>query len=412
MMNPDNDFLADNVQTVVPVELVKTGSQFDSGLPEQGIGLCLSGGGFRAMLFHAGVLWRLNEAGILSQVDRISTVSGGSIIAGVLARNWSRLAFDANGVACEFHTQLIEPIRDFAAKNIDVVSVVRGLLFPGSAADRVVAAYKRYLYGEATLQDLPDTPRFVFNAFNVQSGALWRFSKPYMADWRVGSIPQPRLPLAQAVAASTAFPPFLSPLRLKLAEEDYEPRSGADLQRAPFTTDVHLSDGGVYDNLGLETVWKRYETVLVSDGGGQAMPEASPSIYWANHTLRIFALIDRQVRSLRKRQVIDSYKRYTDGISGGVDPQNRLFRMTARRGTYWGIRSQIEDYRLPTALKCPAEKTILLAGIPTRMASLERGLQEQLINWGYAVCDAALRKHYDPGLSAPRDFPYPAAGVG
>ena len=30
-----------------------------------------------------------------------------------------------------------------------------------------------------------------------------------------------------------------------------------------------LSDGGVYDNLGLETVWKRYQTVLVSDGGGK-----------------------------------------------------------------------------------------------------------------------------------------------
>src|SRR5262245_28221555 len=47
-----------------------------------GIALCLSGGGYRAMLFHLGALWRLNEAGLLSQLKRISSVSGGSITAG------------------------------------------------------------------------------------------------------------------------------------------------------------------------------------------------------------------------------------------------------------------------------------------------------------------------------------------
>jgi NTE family protein len=413
-MNVDNDFQIPRVnpEALMPVEIIETGSEFDKGLPQQGVGLCLSGGGFRAMLFHAGALLRLNEAGLLSQLDRISTVSGGSIIAGVLAQNWSRLAFDDKGVAGEFDTQLIKPIRDFADKSIDVSSVLRGLLLPGSPADRVVAAYKRYLYGEASLQDLPDSPRFIFNAFNVQSGALWRFSKPYMADWRVGLIRSPRLLLAQAVAASTAFPPFFSPLRLRLKEDEYQPGSGGGLQHAPFTTDVHLSDGGVYDNLGLETVWKRYDTVLVSDGGGQTQPEANPSTYWPQHTYRIFSLVDKQVRSLRKRQVIDSYKRYTEGITRGVDLQDPLFRMTARRGTYWGIRSDIENYHLPTALNCPEEKTTRLAEISTRMARLEPDVQERLINWGYAICDAALRKHYDPTLPIPADFPYPATGVG
>ena len=364
------------------------------------------------MLFHVGALWRLNEAGTLAKVARISTVSGGSIVAGVLARNWANLSFTANGVSGEFQSQLVEPIRAFADQSVDVESVVRGLLFPGSPADRVVSAYRKHLYGEATLQDLPDYPFFIFNAFNVQSGALWRFSKAYMADWRVGVIRRPRLPLAKAVAASTAFPPFLSPMRLKLKETDYEPSSGADLQQAPFTTDVHLSDGGVYDNLGLETVWKRYDTVLVSDGGGETQPEAKPSVYWPQHTLRVLKLIDKQVRSLRKRQLIDSYKRYTEGINEGMDPQNKLFRMTARCGTYWGIRSHIEDYLLPTALDCPKQKTQRLADIATRMSRVEPIVQEQLINWGYAICDAALRKHYDPGLTVPKDFPYPKVGVG
>jgi NTE family protein len=47
--------------------------------PMPGIALCLSGGGFRAMLFHLGTLWRLNEFGYLPKLKLISSVSGGSI---------------------------------------------------------------------------------------------------------------------------------------------------------------------------------------------------------------------------------------------------------------------------------------------------------------------------------------------
>ena len=49
--------------------------------------------------------------------------------------------------------------------------------------------------------------------------------------------------------------------------------------------------------------------------------------------------------------------------------------------------------------------------MPTRLKRLEADEQERLINWGYAVCDAALRKHVRPDLPAPPDFPYPARGV-
>jgi NTE family protein len=36
--------------------------------------LCLSGGGYRAMVFHIGVLWRLYETGLLKNIKRISSV--------------------------------------------------------------------------------------------------------------------------------------------------------------------------------------------------------------------------------------------------------------------------------------------------------------------------------------------------
>jgi predicted acylesterase/phospholipase RssA len=143
-----------------------------------------------------------------------------------------------------------------AGKTIDGGSILTGIVLPGSIADKVVDAYGKHLFGNATLQALPAEPRFVINATSVQIGALWRFSRPYMADYRVGMVRSPTVELAKAVAASAAFPPVLSPLRLELDASRYDPPSAQaseDLHREPFLTDVVLSDGGVYDNLGLET---------------------------------------------------------------------------------------------------------------------------------------------------------------
>ena len=51
----------------------------------RGQGLALAGGGYRASLFHLGVTRRLHELGALQQTTRLSSVSGGSILAGFLA---------------------------------------------------------------------------------------------------------------------------------------------------------------------------------------------------------------------------------------------------------------------------------------------------------------------------------------
>ena len=205
--------------------------------------------------------------------------------------------------------------------------VILGALLPGSIGDRIAKAYDEHLFHGKTLQDMPDEPRFVINATNVQSGALWRFMKPYMRDYRVGKVENPKVPLAQAVAASSAFPPVLSPFELRLKDADFEPGTAEDLQRPPFTTRVVLTDGGVYDNLGLETAWKRHQTVLVSDAGGKTEAEEKPETDWPRHAYRVLNLIDNQVRSLRKRQVIDS------------------FRSGTRKGAYWGIRTDISGLR-------------------------------------------------------------------
>ena len=60
---------------------VRTNPGDENAPPPSGIALCLSGGGYRAMVFHLGALWRLNELGFLPKLARVSSVSGGSITA-------------------------------------------------------------------------------------------------------------------------------------------------------------------------------------------------------------------------------------------------------------------------------------------------------------------------------------------
>lgn len=358
---------------------------------EEGTALCLSGGGYRAMLFHLGSLWRLNDLGYLPRLDRVSSVSGGSITAGVLAMNWGSLKFAGTGRAANFVSEIVAPIRGLANRSIDAGAVIGGTLLPGSVSDKVAAKYRKYLFGDATLQDLPDAPRFVFNATNVQSTVLWRFSKPYMGDYRVGLVKNPTTRLADAVAASSAFPPVLSPAELDLDPGRFT--AGTDLAQPAFRHEIVLSDGGVYDNLGLETAFKRYQTLLVSDGGGQIVPDDDPPRDWARHMLRILDIVDNQVRSLRKRQLVEAYN------------------TGERSGTYWGIRTPISKYSAKNKLRAPEPRTIELAQTPTRLKRADGLLQERLINWGYAVTDAAMRTWVDAALTPPTRFPYPGSKV-
>ena len=186
-----------NIQNV-PVNLIAS----DAGRePDVGVGLCLSGGGYRAMLFHLGALLRLVEIGYigsqnipteLGTMKRISSVSGGSITSGVLGNAWEKVVPDADGARERFEQHVVAPVRALAGKTIDVSAVAIGLLPFTSASKRIAAAYRKNLFHRNTLDMFPETPRFVVNATNLQSGALWRFMRPYTRDWKVGEIPRER----------------------------------------------------------------------------------------------------------------------------------------------------------------------------------------------------------------------------
>jgi NTE family protein len=363
----------------------------DDGKLEDGIGICLSGGGYRAMLFHVGALWRLNEIGILAAAKRVSSVSGGSITAGWLALTWQKYRSESGGIVPDaIRNAFAFGLRRLADQTIDIPSVLRGFLPWRNVGREIAGAYNRVLFKGATLQDLPEDQRFVFNASNLQTGALWRFSRPYMGDWKVGRVMNPKLELATAVAASSAFPPILSPIELQLRPEDFAHAEKGSLHYPPYTTRPILSDGGVYDNLGLEPVLKRYRTVLVSDGGAPFQPKPHPARVWPFQLKRVVDCIDNQVRSLRKRDLIDS------------------FESKQRRGSYWSIGTPLSAYTNPCGLTMSDEATRQLAQVPTRLARMDGRLQERLINWGYAACAASLATHYQEE-PIPAAWPYPNA---
>lgn len=368
-------------------------------MPET-IGLALSGGGFRACLFHAGALLRLNELGLLPRLSEVSSVSGGSITAAVLGRAWARLEFDEAGVARSFGPEVLEPLRRFCGRTHDVPALLLGLALPWkSPVRRLAEAYDRWLFQGATLQDLPADgrgPRFTIYATSFDTGASVRLSRPYLGDYHLGLVREPRLSLALAVAASSGFPPFFAPLQLSLPCEDWEPMPGADLYGDAWRRErLWLGDGGIYDNLGLERVADRCDVVLVSDAGAPFQPlggRLGLRLSWLSRTKRVLDIAVEQTRALRKRQLIADFK------------------AGARRGTYWGIATQIGDYGLEARGRRPAllgdqPATARLARTRTRLDAFLPGEQARLIDWGYALADAAVRRHVLAAEPSPGRLP-------
>jgi NTE family protein len=164
----------DATKNIQPVRFLETDDPI--ALPKPGMALCLSGGGYRAMLFHLGALWRLNQLGLMKSLARISSVSGGSITAGRLGLVWRKLEFDNSNVAANLEELVIKPIRQLADVTIDQGSIIKGILLPWKTiADEIADAYRQHLFGNATLQDLPfdnEGPRFVINATNADECSM------------------------------------------------------------------------------------------------------------------------------------------------------------------------------------------------------------------------------------------------
>jgi predicted acylesterase/phospholipase RssA len=250
------------------------------------IGLALSGGGFRATLYHLGMVRFLRDARILPSVTDITAVSGGSIIAAHLALNWGRY----NGSDREFDTaaaELLSFVRlDVRNRILRRYGLGLALHWPRRLAglsNRKLTRvglleyhYKNYLYGDTSLFQLPEHPSLHILATNISEGrlcsfhreGLWMISREPGHAFRIDKIRAGLATVPMAVAASSAFPGFFPPMELTGA--DVGARSG-EFGRQAYT------DGGVFDNLGVrmfrflsklsETEGPSWDGVLVSDVG-------------------------------------------------------------------------------------------------------------------------------------------------
>lgn len=355
-----------------------------------GINLALSGGGFRATLFHLGSLWRLNELGLIERLRNIASVSGGSITAAYLGLQWTTLDFD-NGIAKNFEEEIVAPLRRFCSTTVDVWAIAKILPRPWSwrrAGNTLEAAYRRKLYGKATLQDLPKLPRFVIMSTNILSGMTFRFSRSSAGGVPTGFMRNPSFRLSEAVAASSAFPPVLSPFVLRIDPTQFEVDETFDEDAWPMGDAVYLTDAGVIDNLGLEDLYPRPECLLVSDAGAPAKFEPDLLPLWISLSKRTLEIAIYQAIPIRQRLIKASFLK--------------------RKGAYWGINSDIRVYKTSNCLNCPANHTKPLAEMRTRLNRFSESEQCTLINWGYAICDAAVREivHTDDVTGRP-EWPYP-----
>lgn len=244
------------------------------------------------------------------------------------------------------------------------------------------------------MRSLPDpeqepAPRFIFYATNMQTGRSFRFCQDYIADYYLGMSRSTDVRLADAVAASSAFPPIFSPVILKTDPNSWEKSKHELPNLEKLRRRIVLADGGVYDNMGLEALLKGMDIILVSDAGAPFKIDESPFEDDLLQLGRVRDILIDQTRALRKRWLVGD------------------FQAGRRRGAYWGIGTRIEAYDDSGAITADNTITAALEKIPTRLKKFEAREQGSLINWGYALADAALRRRAGLDIAAAQGWPVP-----
>jgi predicted acylesterase/phospholipase RssA len=247
-------------------------------------GLALSGGGFRATLYHLGVVRFLHDAGLLQQVSHITSVSGGSILAAHLALNWKEYCgtdeeFDAAAAhiikfaQLDIRNRIVRRYPFYALANALLRLVRKQSVRRFTRAGLLERYYETHLFGDKCLFQLPKQPELHILATNLSEGCLSSFNREGLTmqsrDSRaVKHVSAGLATIPMAVAASSAFPGFFPPLVLR-AWDVGESNGEFDVQA--------FTDGGVFDNLGVrffkvfESIASQHEheRVLVSDAGGK-----------------------------------------------------------------------------------------------------------------------------------------------
>lgn len=290
------------------------------------MGLALSGGGVRAAAFHAGVLRYLAERGLLERIVHVSSVSGGSLFVGLIFKNnkyvWPTSKSYLNEV-------LPEVRRTLTSKSLQRSAILRLIFNPLNwrfilSRANVLAQTIRTLWGiDIPLSKLNGGPTWSINCTTGETGRRFRFKNGVMGDYELGYAGVENFALAEAMAISAAFPGGIGPLTIKSDAYEWKKRAewgiGIPQSYKQPLDRLHLYDGGLYDNLGIEPffdvgkqVLKNDETMhtgicylLVSDGGSPLPREGIPHPLNPFRFKRIADIALDQCRSLRVRSLMN-----------------------------------------------------------------------------------------------------------
>ncbi len=237
------------------------------------------------------------------------------------------------------------------------------------------------------LSDLPDNPRWIINATCYETGKNWRFMKKRMGDYIAGYVASPQLPIAQAVAASSAVPGLVGSLKLHTSRFEW---FAFDEQQTPqpyapeFPT-LRLWDGGIYDNLGVEALFKPagllregFDFLIVSDASARFGSETRK----LRAPWRLLRIATDQVRGLRARAVVSHLQQ---NPSAGVylklgNTEARIYRDGDRPAMLEHIRdNSLRDSEVQQA-----------ASFRTTLRKYSRCEYDLLFAHSYQVADATL----------------------
>lgn len=385
-----------------------------------GTALCLSGGGFRAAMFHLGAVQRLDELGILGRLRTISAVSGGAMVAALLMHpdlEWPDPDAPAARVG-GLDVLVAEPLRRLCARNLRTPALLSRVRPSGwGRADASIGVLADQLeravpwWGTDLREHCRRGPAVLLGATEIGYGVSWLFADPRsvaprgrIGDHRLGYAAPPRgLRIVDALAASCAYPPFFAPLELDgtqlglvggVPDPDESSSAGSALGAR-----IQLADGGVYDNLALEPVWADHATVLVGDGG--AVFRSRPAGSVLGRLWQLLAIASSGGQTARLRWLRASF------AAGFLE------------GATWSLESPTAVARVPGHAPgphlrqgYPPDVVSTLNRVRTDLDAFAEGEQKVLERHGYLVADDSVRRHSPSviALEAPVVPPHPEVG--
>jgi NTE family protein len=293
----------------------------------------------------------------------------------------------------DWENDVARPFRELTSLDLRTGPILKHVLwnwaFPGPRVSSLERQYRRWISARK-LGELPSYPEFVFCATDLTFGVNWIFTRERAGDYKAGYFSASEWPIARAVAASSCFPPLFGPMPARVPEALFAGGDYDGEDREALVSRLALTDGGVYDNLGLEPAWKSRDVVLVSDCG--APFELSVAKNPVRRLLRYVSVVMNQASSVRKRMF------FAQREAG------------AYRGTYWSIRTAAElpddPKSLQTARGYPRDVVDgLIAEVRTDLDSFTEAEAKILENHGYFAAERSLSLYFgdspSPGI-APR----------